>query len=176
MPQFPGGQNELFKYLGTTTRYPPNARSKDIQGKVYINFTIAKDGAIEGVKVIRGVHPLLDEEAIRVVSSMPNWSPGKQDGEEVRVSYSLPINFMLHNSNSSDNRSKGLKYFNEGDYEKSIYYYSKIMKVKKNDIDLLYHRGMAYHKHGKTKKAIKDLTKAKELGSKPAEEYLKTIK
>lgn len=129
------------------------------------------------MKVIRGSHPLLDEEAKRVVSSMPNWNPGKQDGEEVRVSYNLPINFMLKGAGKPTltHREKGLKYFEEEDYEKSIYYFSKILKTQTKNSEAFYHRGMSYHKHGKTKKAIKDLTKAKELGSKDAEEYLKTI-
>ena len=176
MPEFPGGQSELFKYLGNNVKFPPAARNNGIQGKVYVNFSIMTNGSIEEVKTINKVHPLLDSEAIRVINSMPNWSPGIQKGKKVKVNYIIPINFVIQNGNpGSDNRAKGLKYLNKGDYENSIYYYSKIIKVKKNDIDLLLHRGMAYHKFGKDKKAIKDLEKAKKLGSKKAVEYLKTI-
>lgn len=175
MPEFPGGQSEFFKYLGNNVKFPPLARDNGIQGKVYVNFSVMTDGSIEEIKIIKSVHPLLDAEAIRVIRAMPNWTPGTQRGKKVKVSFNIPINFMVRNNSRSNNRALGLKYLNEGDYEKSIYYYSKIIKVKKNDIDLLYHRGLAFHKDGNTKKAIKDLEKALKLGSKVAEEYLKTI-
>jgi len=194
MPKFHGGNQEMFSFLAKNMRYPPKAKENNIQGKVYTHFTISKTGKIEQLEIIKAVHPILDNEALRVVRAMPDWTPAELDGEVVSVSYNLPLNFILNNtssssrhikglkhvekssSSSSSNREKGLEYFEKEDYEKSIYYYSKIIKVKKNDIDLLYHRGMAYHKSGKTKKAIKDLTKAKELGSKDAEMYLKMLK
>jgi protein TonB len=176
LPKFPGGQSNLFQYLGNNIKYPPTAKMKNISGKVYVNFVIDNTGNLQDINIIKGVHPLLDEEALRVVKGMPQWTPATHRGKNISLKYNLPINFTLRNGSSgSDNRTLGLKYLNKGDYENSIYYYSKIMKVKKNDIDLLYHRGMAYHKYGKDKKAIKDLGKAKSLGSKDAEEYLKTI-
>ncbi len=95
MPEFPGGQKKLFEFLGKNIKFPPAAKANGISGKVYVNFTVAKDGKIENVKVIRGVHDLLDKEAVRVVKSFPNWKPGKQRGKAVKVSYNLPINFLL---------------------------------------------------------------------------------
>jgi protein TonB len=95
MPEFPGGQAKLFEYLGKNTKFPPAAKANSISGKVYVNFTIGKDGKIRDVKIIRGVHDLLDKEALRVVKSMPAWKPGKQRGKSVAVSYNLPINFIL---------------------------------------------------------------------------------
>ncbi|MCB0402963.1 MAG: energy transducer TonB [Flavobacteriales bacterium] len=95
MPEFPGGQKKLFEYLGKSIKYPPAAKANGISGKVYVNFTVNKDGKITDVKVLRGVHDLLDKEAIRVVEAMPAWTPGKQRGKPVRVSYNLPINFIL---------------------------------------------------------------------------------
>jgi len=95
MPEFPGGQAKLFEYLGKNTKFPPAAKANSISGKVYVNFTIGKDGKIRDVKIIRGVHDLLDREALRVVKAMPAWKPGKQRGKSVAVSYNLPINFIL---------------------------------------------------------------------------------
>jgi len=95
MPEFPGGQKKLFEFLAKNTKFPPAAKANSISGKVYVNFTIGKDGKIRDVKIIRGVHDLLDKEALRVVKSMPPWKPGKQRGKAVSVSYNLPINFIL---------------------------------------------------------------------------------
>jgi protein TonB len=95
MPEFPGGQAKLFEYLGKSIKYPPAAKANGISGKVYVNFEVGKDGKITNVKILRGVHDLLDEEAMRVVKAMPAWKPGKQRGKAVKVSYNLPINFQL---------------------------------------------------------------------------------
>lgn len=95
MPEFPGGQAKLFEYLGKSIKYPPAAKANGISGKVYVNFEVGKDGKITNVKILRGVHDLLDEEAVRVVKAMPAWKPGKQRGKAVKVSYNLPINFQL---------------------------------------------------------------------------------
>jgi protein TonB len=95
MPEFPGGESAMYKYLSSHTRYPPQAKKKKITGKVYVNFIVEKDGKIAEVKVLRGAHPLLDEESLRVISSMPAWSPGTQDGRPVRVSFNMPLNFTL---------------------------------------------------------------------------------
>ncbi|MDY4042436.1 MAG: energy transducer TonB [Marinifilaceae bacterium] len=93
MPRFPGG--DVTKWLAKNTRYPMIAQENGIQGKVFVQFVIEKDGSITNVKVLRPVDPSLDKEAIRVVSSMPKWKPGKQRGKAVRVSYTVPINFQL---------------------------------------------------------------------------------
>jgi len=95
MPEFPGGQDSMFYFLAKNIIYPKEAKEKGIEGKVYVNFTVNKDGSIGDVKVIRGVHPLLDNEAVRVVKSFPKWKPGIQRGELVRVSYNLPITFKM---------------------------------------------------------------------------------
>jgi protein TonB len=95
MPEFPGGQKEMFKYLGKNIKFPPAAKANGIQGKVYVNFTIGKNGEIRDIKILRGVHDLLDKEAVRVVKAMPKWKAGKQRGKTVSVSYNLPINFTL---------------------------------------------------------------------------------
>ncbi len=95
MPEFPGGTEKLFRYLGKNIEYPPMAKDAGIKGKVYITFVVDKDGSITDVQVLRGIGGGCDEEAIRVVKGMPKWSPGKQRGKSVRVQYNLPINFIL---------------------------------------------------------------------------------
>lgn len=95
MPTFPGGDAELFKFLSNNVKYPVIAQENGIQGRVICQFTVNKDGSIVDVVVVRSVDPSLDKEAIRVIKSMPNWSPGKQRGKPVRVKYTLPVNFKL---------------------------------------------------------------------------------
>lgn len=95
MPQFPGGMEAFDKYLKENLNYPPLAKQQGIQGKVYVQFVINRDGSISDVKVVRGVDSALDEEALRLINSMPRWIPGKQRGKNVRVSYTKPINFTL---------------------------------------------------------------------------------
>lgn len=94
-PKFPGGDAEMYKFLSKNVRYPEMAAQNDIQGKVYVQFVVEKNGAISDVKVLRGRDQDLDKEAVRVVKSMPNWIPGKMNGQAVRVYYTIPINFQL---------------------------------------------------------------------------------
>ena len=96
MPEFPGGQQALFKYLSENVKYPVIAQENGIQGRVICQFVVNKDGSIVDVEVIRsGGDPSLDKEAIRVIKSMPKWKPGKQRGKAVRVKYTVPVNFKL---------------------------------------------------------------------------------
>ena len=95
MPEYPGGVPALRQFLANSVKYPEEAIKKGIQGKVYVNFVVEKDGSIVVAKIARGVSPELDAEALRVVKLMSKWKPGKQKGEAVRVSYTVPINFAL---------------------------------------------------------------------------------
>jgi TonB family protein len=95
MPEFPGETKELFVFLGQNIKYPPSAKARGISGRVYVNFTIRRTGIVSEVKIIKGVHKILDDEALRVVNEMPKWKPGFQRGKPVSVSYNLPINFRL---------------------------------------------------------------------------------
>ena len=95
MPVFPGGDAELRKYLAQSVKYPVIAQENGIQGRVFVKFVIAADGSVTNVEVARPFDPNLDKEAVRVVKSMPKWTPGKQRGKAVRVSYTVPINFVL---------------------------------------------------------------------------------
>ena len=95
MPSYQGGQDEMFKYLVTNIKYPDEAKQKGITGRVFITYVVEKDGTVSNVKVLRGIGGGCDEEALRVVSSMPRWNPGKQKGQPVRVQFNLPIMFSL---------------------------------------------------------------------------------
>ena len=95
MPEFPGGMGECMKFLGRNINYPTEAMAKEIEGRVVTQMIIEKDGSISNAKIVRSVHPLLDQEALRVVESMPKWTPGKVKGQAVRVRYTLPVKFSL---------------------------------------------------------------------------------
>jgi len=97
MPEFPGGNEALLKYISKTIQYPQAAVENGIQGKVSLRFVVSPDGSIRRVEILRGVDPLLDAEAIRVISSLPKWKPGKQNGEAVNVWFSVPVTFKLQN-------------------------------------------------------------------------------
>ncbi|WP_319502760.1 energy transducer TonB [uncultured Draconibacterium sp.] len=96
MPEFPGGDEALKKYIANALTYPEIAQKKEIEGKVYVSFVVEKDGSVGDAKIERGVDPSLDKEALRVVKALPMWKPGKQRGEPVRVQYTVPINFALN--------------------------------------------------------------------------------
>lgn len=94
-PEFPGGTAKLLEYVQKNLKYPMMARESDIQGRVFVGFVVEKDGSISNVKVLRGIGGGCDEEAVRVVQSLPKFKPGKQRGNPVRVQYTLPIVFKL---------------------------------------------------------------------------------
>ena len=95
MPEYPGGEDAMFKFLGDNLVYPKAAKKQGIQGKVWIGFIIDKEGGITNVEVLRGIGGGCDEEAVRVIKLMPKWIPGKQDGKPVNVKFRFPINFTL---------------------------------------------------------------------------------
>ena len=99
MPQFPGGDAALMKYLSSHINYPPMAAENNVQGKVILQFVVEKDGRVGEVKVARSVDKDLDKEAIRVVKSLPKFTPGRQNGQAVRVWYTLPVTFKLQGTN-----------------------------------------------------------------------------
>ena len=100
MPQYPGGTSELMKFLSASIRYPKEAEEKGEQGRVIVSFIVDKDGSINGAYAINSISPQLEAEALRIVNSMPAWTPGKQKGETVRVKFTLPITFRLNDGNT----------------------------------------------------------------------------
>ena len=95
-PEYPGGFGELTKYIAKNLKYPMQAREGDIQGRVFVGFVVEKDGSISNVQVLRGIGGGCDEEAVRIVKTLPKFKPGKQRGNPVRVKYTLPIVFRLN--------------------------------------------------------------------------------
>ena len=95
MPQFPGGQTELMKWIGEHLKYPTIAQENGVQGRVTCQFVVGKDGKVRDVTVLKTLDPYCDKEAVRVIMAMPNWIPGKQNGKAVAVKYTVPITFRL---------------------------------------------------------------------------------
>jgi len=94
-PTFPGGNQAISAFLSQNLVYPQSALKDKIEGTVYVTFVVEKDGSVSNVKIIQGIHPDCDAEVIRVVKTMPNWTPGKQRGKAVRVQFNLPVKFRL---------------------------------------------------------------------------------
>ncbi len=94
-PEYPGGIQAMYKFLGENIKYPAEASKNRIQGKVFLTFIIGSTGKIRDVKILKGVSDSLDQESIRVVKAMPKWTPGRKDGKAVAVKYNLPISFVL---------------------------------------------------------------------------------
>lgn len=95
MPSFPGGEAKLMEYIAKNIKYPQIARETGVQGRVFVGFVVEPDGSISNVKLLRGIGGGCDEEAMRVIKSLPKWKPGKQRGKAVRVSYQIPVFFKL---------------------------------------------------------------------------------
>lgn len=95
MPEFPGGMKNLGKFLEKNVKYPTIALENGVQEKIYIQFVVEKDGSVSGAEILRGDNPALVKEALRVVSLLPKWKPGRQAGEAVRCYYRVPVNFKL---------------------------------------------------------------------------------
>lgn len=94
-PEFPGGTQAMYKWLNDHINYPAVAAEEGVQGKVIVEFIVSKTGAVENVRVLRGRHPALDKEAVRVVKAMPKWNPGRNNSNPVKVTYTLPVTFKL---------------------------------------------------------------------------------
>jgi len=95
MPEFPGGQAALLKWISDNIKYPTIAEENGIQGRVVCTFVVERDGSVTDVQVARSIDPSLDKEAVRVLKKMPRWNPGKQNGSAVRVKYTVPVTFKL---------------------------------------------------------------------------------
>ena len=95
MPEFPGGQAELLKFVAKSIKYPTEAQRKGAQGRVIVKFVVETNGSISNIHVVKGIDPLLDAEAIRVCTTMPTWAPARQEGKAVRCYYTIPVTFRL---------------------------------------------------------------------------------
>lgn len=99
MPEYQGGQTALRTEIANSVKYPEEAKTKEIQGKVYVSFVVDEQGKVKDINLARGVNPLLDKEALRVVSELTKtWTPGKEKGKAVKVAFTIPIQFALDDS------------------------------------------------------------------------------
>ena len=96
MPEFPGGDEARKKFINENIRFPKLLEHADIEGRVFVGFVVEADGSLSEFKIVRSLHPLLDEEALRVAKLMPNWIPAKHRGKNVRVQFQMPINFTIN--------------------------------------------------------------------------------
>ncbi|WP_169515130.1 TonB family protein [Hymenobacter norwichensis] len=101
MPEFPGGREAMMKHIQSNTRYPALALRNQVEGRVFVAFVVKPDGSVSDVKVLKGIGSGCDEEAVRVINSMPTWTPGKQNGRTVTVSYTVPVTFTVNSSPAS---------------------------------------------------------------------------
>lgn len=113
MPEYPGGERALHKYILNETRYPDEARNKGEVGEVLVSFTVEANGIVTGVKVIRRVSKTLDEEAVRVVKNMRIWRPAKKNGRRVRCDMTIPINFKIIKEADKTSDGDGIRNFFE---------------------------------------------------------------
>ena len=95
MPEYPGGPSALIEYLSQNMKYPEDAKQQKIEGRVLATFVVETDGSVSNVEVVKPAFPSLDAEAVRLLSAMPKWTPGKQNGKVVRVKFTVPISFNL---------------------------------------------------------------------------------
>lgn len=106
-PEFEGGQAAMFKYIADNVVYPDSALAQGAQGKVYCEFVVEKDGSLSNIKIVRSAkNEWLDQEAVRVIASMPKWRPGMLKGKPVRVKYTIPVNFKLTPQPASKKKNK----------------------------------------------------------------------
>ena len=135
MPSFPGGQGALFEYLCNNVHYPKVAEEKKIEGRVIVTFVVGKDGSISNAELARSVSEELDAEAIRVVSSMPKWEPGTQNGKPVSVKFTVPVTFRLRGDASNPNVNK--KEQSLGNNETKVIYIVDGQVAQKEEVEKL---------------------------------------
>ena len=138
VPEFPGGDVALIKFLSDNIAYPELAKEEGHQGRVYIQFVVWKDGSVRDVNVVKGAHSSLDKEAIRVVNLMPKWKPGIQRGKPVNCRFTLPIKFKIDGGHSSgdliDNERKAKEMLKEGHSVKNV---SKKTNLSEKEVKVL---------------------------------------
>ena len=115
MPEYPGGTTAMFEFIQKNVKYPESAKDKGLEGKVYVQFVVEKDGSLSSFQVLRGVSDEIDAEAIRVLKMMPKWKPGMQDGKPVRVQFTMPFNFKLTGNENTLTPISGTKWEGKGE-------------------------------------------------------------
>ena len=114
MPEYPGGVNAMYEFIQKNLKYPESAKEKGLEGRVYVQFVVEKDGSLNDITVLRGVCDEIDAEAVRVVKAMPNWKPGINNGEPVRVQFTLPFKFQLTGNENTLTALSGTNWIGTG--------------------------------------------------------------
>jgi TonB family protein len=190
MPSFPGGEVEMMKFIQKNVVYPQYEKEKGISGTCYVTFVIEKDGSVDNITVLRGVPNGFncDKEAMRVVSIMPKWTPGKQNGQEVRVQFNLPIKFTsiqyvapaplkpedrekISMANAHYNKGVGLA--KKDEFEKAMSEFEEVLKIFPKDAEALYNKGYMCYKLNRKEEACTIWQNLKNIGSSIADNMLK---
>ena len=129
MPEYPGGANAMYEFIQKNVKYPESAKDKGIEGKVYVQFVVEKDGSLSSFNVLRGVSDEVDAEAIRVLKLMPKWKPGMQEGKAVRVQFTMPFNFKLSGNENTLTALSGTKWEGKGEGTKDGVKYTMEMTM-----------------------------------------------
>ncbi len=172
MPEFSGGEKEMVSFIKSNLRYPEKAMKHQISGKVYVSFVVDEDGSIVNSRILRGIGGGCDEEALRVVNSMPKWKPGRQGGRIVKVIYNLPIVFKIRTPEEinkearNDLNNHGVELASHGKYEAAIQQFNSTLSLSESDTDAYVNRGNAKYKMGDTKNACSDWGLAAYYGDK----------
>jgi TonB family protein len=149
MPSFPGGEEAMMNFFSGNVKYPGVAKKNSVEEKVYVSFIVDTSGLIVNPKVIRGIGVGCDEEAPRVIKSMPKWSPGKQDGHSVNVIYNVHVDFIIKKDKRqskvtiSDPYRNGVELLKKGMFSEAISEFDKALTINESDVDAFYNRGVA---------------------------------
>jgi len=174
-PELPGGKKGIQQFLSKNVVFPPEAKANGITGRVILNFTVEKDGSTKEIKIKRASHPLFNKEALRVANLLPNWIPGKRDGELISVNYNLPISFQLRgmnevvvgpNARAVKSYNKATKLFVKQEFQKAITQYSDAIMWYPEYTKAYLNRAISYARIRDIENACKDWKKAAELGDK----------
>jgi len=183
MPAFPGGNEAMASFIQKGVQYPVIEKEYGISGTVYVTFVVEKDGSLSGIRCLRGVNagPGLNKEAMRIISTMPNWTPGTQNGRPVRVQFNLPIKFRLDGKALNDaemkaiareHYKKGLALAKQEKYKEALAEFDYTVFYLPSDTDVLYQRGLAFHNLKNDKAACDEWNKIKFNGSSAADKML----
>lgn len=182
-PEFPGGEFEFFMLMIKNIRYPQFAKDNEISGKVIIGCTIDTDGSITNLKVLKSVHPVLDNEALRVVSNSPKWIPGKVNGMPVKVAYKIPLSFTLNGPSDNEESAfivknkkilnKGLEYYENKDFVNAIKSFNEVLDLDEYNLNALYNRGLSNYAIANYLEGCDDWRKASIFGDLESKELLK---
>lgn len=183
-PEFPGGADALLQFVARNVVFPEFAKENEIQGRVYVGFSIDIDGKVTNVKLLKGVHPVLNKEAIKVVTKLPDFKPATQNGKPVKVSYQIPISFKLYGGSAENNENnfvlkgkkileKGLELYNNKDYFNALITFNELLTFDPYNVNAMYNRALVNYSMRNYIEGCDDWINAAQLGNIESRELLK---